>query len=140
MSRSEAGAVCADGPKRKVAYSTMAEAPADSSSPEHDLLEEMHYALRLAGEREQSAKAEIDRTRREFAERFPGLEERARSAEKNANRAELNAASAADRVKKSLQALRVLRSGLTSYAGQAEARGAATGEGNRRGDCKRAER
>jgi hypothetical protein len=118
----------------------MAEAPADSSGPEHDLLEEMHYALRLAGEREQSAKAEIDKTRREFAERFPGLEERARSAEKNANRAELNAASAEDRVNKSLQALRVLGFGLTSYAGHGEGRGAATGEGNPRGDCKRAER
>jgi hypothetical protein len=118
----------------------MAEAPADPSGPERDLLEEMQYALRLAEEREQSAKAEIDRTRREFAERFPALEERARSAEKNANRAELKAASAERRVNKSLQALRVLRSGLTSYAGQAEGRGAATGEGNRRGNCNRADR
>lgn len=118
----------------------MAEAPADPSGPERDLLEEMQYALRLAEEREQSAKAEIDRTRREFAERFPALEERARSAEKNAHRAEFNAASAEDRVNNSLQALRLLRSGLTPYEGRAEGRGRAKHEWNRRRDCNPAER
>jgi hypothetical protein len=100
----------------------------------------MQYALRLAEEREQSAKAEIDRTRPEFAERFPALEERARLAEKNANRAELKAASAEDRVTNSLRALRVLRSGLTPYAGRAEAWGRAKRERNRRRDCNVAER
>jgi hypothetical protein len=127
-------------PKRKVAFFTMVEAPADPSGPERDLLEEMHYALRLAEQREESAKAEIDRARREFAERFPGLEERARSAEKNANRAELNAASAQDRVNNSLQALRVLCSGLTPCAGRAEPRGTAKRDPDRRRDCNPAER
>jgi len=122
-------------PKRKVASSTMAEAPGDPFGPERDLLEEMRYALRLAEEREESAKAEIDRARREFAERFSGLEERARSAEKNANRAEHNAASAEDRVNISLRALRVLRSALNPYAHRAEPGGTAKREGSRRGDC-----
>jgi hypothetical protein len=118
----------------------MAEAPADPSGPERDLLEEMHYALRLAEEREQSAKDEIDRTRRQFAEQSPGLEERARSAEKNANRAELNAASAEDRVNNSLHALGVLRCGLASNALQAKSPGAAEDQRNQRRNCNPAER
>src|ERR1700759_712759 len=102
----------------------MAEAPADPPDPEHDLLEEMHYALRLAEERERSAKADSDRVKRQFAAQFSRLEERAKSAEKNADRAEIAAAEAEDRVSKSLQALRVLRCQLTPWGPHSESRGA----------------
>ena len=90
----------------------MPEAPADPADPQHDLLEEMHYALRLAEERERGAKENIDRVKRQFATQYCTLEERAKSAEKNADRAEAEAAEAEDRVRKSLQALRALRSRL----------------------------
>ena len=102
----------------------MPEAPANPPDPQHDLLEEMHYALRLAEEREQSAKENTDRLKRQFAAQCSRLEERARSAEKNADHAEIAAAKAEDRVSKSLQALRVLRCQLTPYAHDSESKGA----------------
>lgn len=107
----------------------MPEAPADPPDPEHDLLEEMRYALRLAEERERSAKENIDRLKRQFAGQYTRLEERAKSAEKNANRAESDAAEAEDRVSKSLQALRLLRSRLTPYAPDSESKARTTKEG-----------
>jgi hypothetical protein len=87
----------------------------------------MHYALRLAEERERNAKEDIDRVNREFARQCAWLEERAKSAEKNAERAELEAADAEDRVSKSLQALRVLRYQLTPYALDSQSKGASDG-------------
>jgi hypothetical protein len=87
----------------------MPEAPADPPDPEHDLLEEMRYALRLAEARERSAKEDIDRVKRQFAAQYARLEERTKSAEKNADRAVVEAADAEDRVRKSLKALGVLR-------------------------------
>jgi hypothetical protein len=110
----------------------MPEAPADPPDPQHDLLEEMDYALRLAGERERSAQENIDRVKRQFAAHYSRLEERARSAEENADRAEIGAAEAEDRVSKSLQALRSLRCRLTPYAPDSESEGA----GNRRKPAK----
>jgi hypothetical protein len=100
----------------------MPEAPADPPDPEHDLLEEMRYALRLAEERERSAKEDIDRVKRQFAVQYAGLEERTKSAEKNADRAEVEAAEADDRVSKSLQALRVLRCRLTPHPPDGESK------------------
>jgi signal transduction histidine kinase len=94
----------------------MPEAPADPSDPQRDLLEEMQYALRLAEERERIAREEMDWIQRQFVAEYSELEERARSAEKNADRAELNAAAVEDRVNKSLQALRLLRCRLISHA------------------------
>jgi signal transduction histidine kinase len=93
----------------------MPEAPADPSDPQRDLLEEMHYALRLAEERERIAREEMDWIQRQFVSEYSELEERARSAEKNADRAELNAAAVEDRMNKALHALRVLRCRLTSH-------------------------
>jgi hypothetical protein len=87
----------------------MPEAPADPPDPQQDLIEEMHYALRLAEDRERSARQNIRRVKRGFATRYSRLEERAKSAEESAERAEVEAAEAEDRVSKSLQALRVLR-------------------------------
>jgi hypothetical protein len=101
----------------------MPEAPADPPDPQHDLFEEMHYALRLAKERERSAKENTDRLKQQFAAQFLKLEERARSAEKNADYAEIAAAEAEDRVSKSLQALRILRCRLTPYAHDSESKG-----------------
>lgn len=98
----------------------MAEIPAETSDPRHDLVEEMRYALRLAEEREQSAKATIDRLKRQFAAHYSRLEERTKAAEKNAERAEVEAAEAEGRVSKSLQALRVLKARLTSGAPASE--------------------
>jgi hypothetical protein len=102
----------------------MPEVPTHLPDPRHDLLEEMHYALRLAEERQRSAAENIDLAKRQFAAQYSGLEQRARSAEKDAERAEGKAAEAEDRVSKSLQALRVLRCRLMPYAreGQAKAR------------------
>jgi phenylpropionate dioxygenase-like ring-hydroxylating dioxygenase large terminal subunit len=94
----------------------MAEIPAETSDPRHDLVEEMRYALRLAEEREQSARENIERLKRQFSAHYSRLEERAKAAEKNAERAEVEAAEAEARVGKSLQALRMLKSRLTSYA------------------------
>jgi hypothetical protein len=102
----------------------MPEAPADPPDPQHDLLEEMHYALRLAKERERSAEENIAQVKRQLAAQSSRLEERAKSAEKNADRAELEAAEAEDRVSKSLQALRVLGCRLTPYAHDSESKGA----------------
>jgi hypothetical protein len=102
----------------------MPEAPADWPDPQHDLLEEMHYALRLAEERERSAKENIARVKQHFATQYCRLEERAKSAEKNADRAEVEAAEAEDRVSKSLQALRVLRCQLMPYAPDNASKGA----------------
>jgi hypothetical protein len=92
----------------------MTEAPADPADPQRDLLDEMHYALRLAEERERSAKEETERLQRQFITHYSRLEERVRAAEGDALRAEVHAAGAEDRVNKSLQALRVLRCHLTS--------------------------
>ena len=92
----------------------MAEPPTNSSGPGDDLIEEMRYALRLAAEREQSATEELERIKRQFAAQCSKLSERASSAEKNADRAELNAIEAEERKTKSLQALRMLRCRLTS--------------------------
>jgi signal transduction histidine kinase len=75
----------------------------------------MHYALRLAEERERIAREEMDWIQRQFVSEYSELEERARSAEKNADRAELNAAAVEDRMNKALHALRVLRCRLTSH-------------------------
>jgi hypothetical protein len=82
----------------------------------------MHYALRLAEERQRSANENIDRLKRQFATQCSRLEERAKSAEKNADRAEVEAAEADDRVSKSLQALRLLRCRLTPYASDGESK------------------
>jgi hypothetical protein len=105
----------------------MPEAPTDPPDPRHDLLEEMHYALHLAEERERNAKENMDRVKRQFAAHCARLEERAKSAEKNAARAEVGAADAEDRVSKSLQALRVLRRQLTPHAPDSESKGAGDG-------------
>jgi predicted nucleic acid-binding Zn-ribbon protein len=87
----------------------------------------MHYALRLAEERERSAKENIDWLTRQFAAQYSSLEQRAKSAEKNAERAEVEAADAEDRVSKSQQALRVLRCRLSPYAPDSESKGAGSG-------------
>jgi hypothetical protein len=100
----------------------MPEAPADPPDPEHDLLEEMRYALGLAEERERSAKENIDLLKRQFAGQYTRLKQRTKSAEKNADLAEVEAAEAEDRVSKSLQALRLLRSQLTPYAPDSESK------------------
>src|SRR5436305_12818935 len=94
----------------------MPEAPPDRPDPQDDLLEEMRYALRLAKEREQSAKENIERLKRQFAAHYSTLEERAKSAEKTAERAEAEAAETEERVRKSLKALGLLRCRLTPYA------------------------
>jgi hypothetical protein len=107
----------------------MPEAPADPPDPQQDLLEEVHYALRLAEERERSAKEDIDRVKRQLATQYSRLEERAKSAEKNADRAEVQAAEAEDRVGNSLQALRILRCRLTPAAPDSESKG---GNGRKR--------
>ncbi|MEA2834193.1 MAG: hypothetical protein QOG66_2395 [Methylobacteriaceae bacterium] len=75
----------------------------------------MHYALRLAEERERIAREEMDWIQRQFVAEYSQLEECARSAEKNADRAEFNAAAVEDRMNKALHALRVLRCRLTSH-------------------------
>jgi hypothetical protein len=100
----------------------MPEAPADPLDPQHDLFEEMHYALRLTEERQRSAAENIDLAKRQFAAQYSRLEQRARSAEKNAERAEGEAAEAEGRVSKSLQALRILRSRLMPYAREGQAK------------------
>ncbi|MBV8849989.1 MAG: hypothetical protein JOZ16_10455 [Methylobacteriaceae bacterium] len=87
----------------------MTEAPAEPSDPQCDLLEEVHYFLQLAEQREKSAKQEMDRLQQQFVARYSSLQERARLAERVAERAESNAAGIEDRVNKSVQALRVLR-------------------------------
>jgi hypothetical protein len=87
----------------------MSEAPADPPDPQRDLLEEMHYALRLADERERSAKKAMEGVKRQFAGQYSRLQERAKSAEKNADRAEAEAEEAERRVSRSLEALRLLR-------------------------------
>ena len=92
----------------------MPEAPANPPDPQDDLREEMQYALRLAEERERSAQERIGSVKRQFSKRYARLEERARLAERNADRAEIAAAEAEDRVSKSLQALGLLRRGLAS--------------------------
>jgi hypothetical protein len=102
--------------KRKVACPTMTEAPAHPADPQHDLLEEMHYALRLAEERERSAKEEMDDLQRRFVAQYSSLDGRVRSAEKDAERAELNAAEVEDRVNKSLQATEPPPGASHSYA------------------------
>ena len=102
----------------------MTEAPADPADPQRDLLDEMHYALRLAEERERSAKEEMEHVQGRFLTQYSSLEERVRAAERDAERAEVHAAGAEDRVNKSLQALRVLRRHLKPFACIAE--GAAT--------------
>lgn len=93
----------------------MTEVLADPSGSQQDLFEEMHYAVRLAEERERSAAEEIDRLKQQFAAQLIELKDRVRSAEKNAGRAESCAAAAEDRVSNALQALRVLRCALTSH-------------------------
>lgn len=98
----------------------MPEAPAELSGPQRDLFEEMHYALTLAEERERSATEDIDRLRKEFAAQCSRLEKHAKSAEKDAEHAELKAAEAENRVNKSLEALRVLRRRLASHGVSAE--------------------
>jgi hypothetical protein len=107
-----------------VASLFMPEAPADPPDPQHDLAEEMDYALRLAEDRERRAQKNLDWVKRQFGTRYSTLEERARSAEKIADRAEVEAAEAEGRVRKSLQALRVLRSRLVPYAPESESKGA----------------
>jgi hypothetical protein len=83
----------------------MTEAPGDAADPQRDLLEEMHYALGLAQERERSAKEEMDRLPRLFVTQYFSLEERVRSAEREAERAEVSAAGLEERVNKSLQGI-----------------------------------
>jgi hypothetical protein len=105
----------------------MPETPTDPPDPRHDLLEEMHYALHLAEERERNAKENMDRVKRQFSAQCARLEERAKSAEKNAERAEVAAEDAEDRVRKCLQALRVLRCQLTPHAPDSESKGVGDG-------------
>lgn len=99
----------------------MPEAPAYPPDPQRDLLEEMHYALRLADERERSAKKVIEGAKRQFAGQYSRLQERAKSAEKNADRAEAEAEEAERRVSRSLEALRLLRCRLATGAAGDEA-------------------
>jgi hypothetical protein len=87
----------------------MPETVPDCAAPEHELLAEMRYALRLAEEREKSADEELGRLDLMFASRIAELAERAELAEKNAERAEIRAAEAEARMSKALEGLRLLR-------------------------------